>query len=92
MGGFAIVDICGNLWNCYKIKRVMELYELDEEGAKEFITKKDKKRKRYHNYHCTGSWGDSRLYDLSINSTRLGIEGTVDFLEKYIRARMEKNA
>ena len=24
-----------------KIKRVMELYELDEEGAKEFITKKD---------------------------------------------------
>lgn len=75
-----------------KIKRVMELYELDEEGAKEFITKKDKKRKRYHNYHCTGSWGDSRLYDLSINSTRLGIEGTVDFLEKYIRARMEKNA
>lgn len=72
-----------------KIKRVMEIYELSESDAKDFITKKDKKRKRYHNYHANGSWGDSRLYDLSINSTRLGIDGTIDYLEKYIRARME---
>ena len=71
-----------------KIKRVMEIYELSESDAKEFITKKDKKRKRYHNYHANGSWGDSRLYDLSINSTRLGIDGTIDFLEKYVRARI----
>lgn len=71
-----------------KIKRVMEVYEMDEHDAKSFIEKKDKKRKRYHNYHVGMHWGDSRLYDLSINSTRLGIEGTIDYLEKYIRARM----
>ena len=71
-----------------KVKRIMELYELDEEEAKKFIAKKDKKRKHYHNYHCTGSWGDSRLYDLSINSSRLGIDKTVDMLEHYIRARI----
>ena len=73
-----------------KIKRVMKIYELSEEDAKSFITKKDKKRKRYHNYHCSGHWGDSRLYDLSINSSRLGIEGTIDVLEQYIKARMSK--
>ena len=72
-----------------KIKRVMEVYELSEDDAKEFIRKKDKKRKRYHNYHCSGHWGDSRLYDICINSTCLGIKGTVDYLEKYIRARAE---
>ncbi|MCM1358220.1 MAG: cytidylate kinase-like family protein, partial [Prevotella sp.] len=55
-----------------KIKRVMEVYELSENDAKEFIRKKDKKRKRYHNYHCSGHWGDSRLYDICINSTCLG--------------------
>lgn len=71
-----------------KIKRVMDVYEMDEHDAKNFIEKKDKKRKRYHNYHVGMHWGDSRLYDLSINSTRLGIEGTIDYLEKYIRARM----
>ncbi|MDE5558664.1 MAG: cytidylate kinase-like family protein [Ruminococcus sp.] len=72
-----------------KIKRVMEVYELSEEDAKEFIRKKDKKRKRYHNYHCSGHWGDSRLYDICINSTCLGIDKTVDYLENYIRARSD---
>lgn len=70
-----------------KIKRVMEIYELSKDEAIEFIRKKDKKRKRYHNYHCSGHWGDSRLYDLCINSTRLGIDKTVDYLESYIRER-----
>lgn len=75
-----------------KIKRVMEVYELSEDDAKEFIRKKDKKRKRYHNYHCSGHWGDSRLYDICINSTCLGIDGTVDYIEDYIRARIKHNS
>ena len=74
-----------------KIKRVMQVYELSEDDAKKLIEKKDKKRKRYHNYHCPGHWGDSRLYDLSINSSRLGIEGTIDCLESYIRARVNNS-
>ncbi|MBP3746540.1 MAG: cytidylate kinase-like family protein [Ruminococcus sp.] len=71
-----------------KVKRVMKVYELSEDDAKRLIEKKDKKRKRYHNYHCSGHWGDSRLYDLSINSSCLGIEGTTDALEAYIKARV----
>ena len=73
-----------------KIKRVMKVYDLSKDDAESLINKKDKKRKRYHNYHCSGHWGDSRLYDLSINSSRLGIERTIDCLEQYIRARAEK--
>ncbi len=71
-----------------KIKRVMTVYDLSEDKAKAFIDKKDRKRKRYHNYHCEGHWGDSRLYDLSINSSRLGLDKTVDLLEEYIKSRM----
>lgn len=70
-----------------KLRRIMQLYELSEDKARAFKEKKDKKRKRYHNYHCHMHWGDSRLYDLSVNSSRLGINGTADFLEQYIRAR-----
>ncbi|SFU66467.1 cytidylate kinase-like family protein [Butyrivibrio sp. INlla21] len=73
-----------------KIERVMEVYGLSEEDAKRFILKKDKKRKRYHNYHCQGKWGDSRLYDFSINSSKLGIDKTVDIIEEYIKARIEE--
>ena len=74
-----------------KIKRVMNVYELTEDKAKAFIDKKDRKRKHYNNYHCDGHWGDSRLYDLCINSSRLGIDKTVDILEKYIKTRMEED-
>ena len=73
-----------------KIKRVMKIYEVSEDEARDLIIKKDKKRKRYHNYHCSGHWGDSRLYDLSVNSSRLGIEKTIDVIEKYILARINK--
>ena len=51
---------------------------------------KDKKRKSYHNYYCQGKWGDSRNYDFSINSSKLGIDTTVDVLEDYIKRRIEK--
>ena len=74
-----------------KVKRIMEVYKLSEDEAKHFIYKKDKKRKHYHNYHCQGSWGDSRIYDLTINSSRLGIENTVDMLEQYVKARISAN-
>ncbi|MDE7099176.1 MAG: cytidylate kinase-like family protein [Ruminococcus sp.] len=71
-----------------KIKRVMEVYEMDKAEAMDFIVKKDKKRKRYHNYHVGLHWGDSRLYDLTVNSSKLGIDKTIDFLENYIKARI----
>ena len=35
-----------------------------------------------------GKWGDARTYDLTVNSSRLGLDGTADALEAYIRARI----
>ncbi len=51
----------------------------------------DYKRKKYHNRHSDHKWGDSRYYDLCINSSPLGISGTVRVLEDYIEARMDQN-
>ena len=67
----------------------MRLYRLSAEEAEHMMSRKDWERKSYHNYYCKVKWGDSRNYDLSINSSRLGIDRTVDLLESYIRARME---
>lgn len=72
-----------------KIKRIMEREHTDSIGAQESIAHHDRKRKTYHNHFCRGKWGDSRNYDLSINSSKLGIEKTIDMLEEYIRRRME---
>lgn len=72
-----------------KMKRVMEKYQVSEEMAKYMMQREDWKRKSYHNYYCKGKWGDSRNYELSINSSKLGIEKTVDMLENYIKERQQ---
>ena len=73
-----------------KLERIKEKYQLSEREANALIKTTDKKRKSYHNYNCDLHWGDSRLYEVSINSSRLGIDETVDILEDYIKRRIGK--
>ena len=72
----------------HKIKRVMEHFNLPENKAIAKMLRHDRKRKQYHNRHSDAKWGDSRLYDLCMNSSPLGIEGTIRMLENYIKERM----
>lgn len=63
-----------------KTKRIMEKYNLSESKAKDMITKKDKQRQSYYNYYSSKKWGRADSYDLCINSSLLGIEGTVKLI------------
>lgn len=72
-----------------KVSRVTRLYNLSAEEAETFINRKDSKRKHYHNYYCKGKWGDSRNYDISVNSSKLGEELTAEMLADYIMKRQE---
>lgn len=72
-----------------KIDRIKRLRNISAAEAEAVINRHDKKRKEYHNYYCTGKWGDSRNYDISINSSKLGIDKTVDYLESYIKERIK---
>ncbi len=74
-----------------KIKRVMERRNFTEKEAKSALARHNRLRERYHNSYCESKWGDSRCYDICINSSRLGIDGTVKLLEDYIRGRMEQD-
>lgn len=73
-----------------KIARVKRIYGLeDDKKAQALIEWKTKQRKAYHNYYCDTKWGDSKNYELSINSSKLGEDATTDILEIYIRKRMD---
>lgn len=72
-----------------KVERIMELYQMPENLAEKLICDKDMKRKRYHNGFCEGKWGDSRNYDISVNSSKLGIDGTVELLIDFIDKRKQ---
>ena len=67
-----------------KKERIMRLYNKDELMAERLMREKDTERKRYHNSFCEGKWGDSRNYDISINSSVLGIEETAELLIDFI--------
>lgn len=73
-----------------KIKRTMRIYDIQEDGAKEYIKKKDKERKNYHNYHCDFKWGDSRHYDYCLNSSKLGLEKTITLIEEIVKLNIDK--
>ncbi len=70
-----------------KAERIQKVYGVSEEEARRMMKREDWNRKSYHNYYCKGKWGDSRNYDFSINSSKLGIDETVRIMCEYIDAR-----
>lgn len=72
-----------------KISRVEQTYQLSEKEAVAKINRHDRKRKYYHNRYSQYRWGDSRSYDLCVNSSSLGIRGTTSMLMSYINTRIE---
>lgn len=72
----------------HKMERVMKKYNLEEADALAKMDRHDWKRKQYHNRHADTKWGDSRYYDVCINSGPLGVSGTVRVLENYIKERL----
>ena len=72
----------------YKIGRVMKQFDLSREDAIEKMERHDKTRKYYHDRYCKGKWGQVETYDLCIDSTQFGTQGTADFLYEYVKKRM----
>lgn len=61
----------------FRIKRIMELYNLSEKEAKNSIVKADKKRNNYYNYYTGNEWTGLTNYDLIINTSKFGIDNAV---------------
>lgn len=70
----------------HRIKLVAERERLSAEDAEDLIIRKDRTRKTYYDYFTFGDWGVASNYDLCIDSSKLGVEGTarfiIDFQEK----------
>lgn len=72
-----------------RIKRVMEIENLEHDKAIEFIEKGDKRRRSYHDYYATTSWGEAGSYDICINSSKMGLDGTVELLHSFIKRHFD---
>ena len=60
---------------------------LDEVEARKKIKEVDKDRSSFYRYYSDQTWGDAQNYDMCMNSSKLGVEGTVQVILDYIKAR-----
>ena len=86
---------------CTSLKSVMRdqiVALIENEGAdakaKDLINKTDKKRASYYNYYTNKKWGEAASYELCLNSSELGVQGTAKAIEQYIllKESIEKEA
>ncbi|MGI6432245.1 MAG: AAA family ATPase [Sphaerochaetaceae bacterium] len=73
-----------------RAKRIAEYEQIEIKEALGRIAKYDKERRKYHDYYAAGSWGDATFYDLTLDSSVLGVQYSADFIVKFVQ-EMEKH-
>ena len=66
-----------------RVKRAVEVYGIAEKHAEDYVKRIDKQRVSYYNYYTDKRWGQPQNYQICLDSSALGIDGTVDLLEKF---------
>ena len=65
--------------------RISERNGISLEEAEKLAEEKDKKREEYYNYYTFGNWGVASTYDLCLDSSKLEIEGSAEFIIDFAR-------
>ena len=65
--------------------RIAERSGLSLEDAEKLAEEKDRRRAEYYNYYTFTDWGVASTYDLCLDSSALGIEGTADMIIEFAR-------
>lgn len=69
-----------------RLERIQRAYNVDYKKAKRVMEISDKKRESYHKYYTNQDWKDEKNYDLVINTSKLGIEKSIEEIIKLIKA------
>lgn len=68
-----------------RMERVSKRTGISLDQARDFIQKKEKDRENFYNYYTFGNWGVASTYDLCVDTSLLGVEGTADFIIDFAR-------
>lgn len=67
-----------------RVEAVMRRMELSREHAEKLVREKEDSRASFYNYYTGKTWGDSSSYDLCVNSSKLGLEKTVEYIKYFV--------
>ena len=71
----------------FKIKRKVEFDKLSKKDALKKINKIDNERKEYYKHFTNQVWGNMKNYSICLDTSKLGIDNTIDILEYYIKSQ-----
>lgn len=74
----------------FRAARVAAEYHLPDAKVRDMLVKTDKKRASYYNFQSEKKWGMASSYNLCVESSSLGIDGSVDLILDYIRYRQKR--
>jgi cytidylate kinase len=67
-----------------RIQTLMERQSISRTEATELVRKMDRTRSNYYNYYTDKGWGVASSYHLTIDSSLLGVEQTVEFIDHFL--------
>ena len=67
-----------------RIQRVAQRQNLSPEKARQLILKTDKRRAAYYEYYSSRKWGAVDSYDFCLDSSYLGLGGTVELIRAMV--------
>lgn len=72
-----------------RVKRIIERGDCDtQDAAEKRADKANKLRADYYNFYTDKVWGQAESYDLCIDSSLLGIEGTSQLIVDFVKHRL----
>lgn len=76
-----------------RVQRAMEMHQgMSEKKAKHLLKQLDCQHESYYRFYTGRRWGNADNYDLCINSSAYGIEGSVDFILRMIKTSERQEA
>ncbi len=70
-----------------RVARCETQYHLSADDMERYISQMDRGRSNYYSHYTGHSWGDMRRYDLTLDSSVIGVEGAVELIAALVRLR-----
>ena len=74
----------------FSIERKKELEHLSKKQAIDKINKINEERSNYYHHYTGQIWGSKENYDICLDTSKLGIEETINLLEFYLKEKVNR--
>lgn len=74
-----------------RVSRYSTRNNISEDKAKKAIAEQDKMRANFYKFYTNQTWGDSRNYNISIDTSKVGIDGAIEIIKNFIKVSKQDN-